>query len=76
MNATRKLTEAIAQPRAMRAASALRWLKDCGVEHRRQAYDEWLGVATPGEVRKHHQDWMGKFPQWAEHTTATVKDKK
>jgi len=70
MNATRKLTDAIAQPRAMRAAKALRWLKDCGVEHRRQAYDAWLGLATAGEVRKHYRDWMGAFPQWAEHLTA------
>jgi hypothetical protein len=73
MNATRKLTEDLAQPRAMRAAKALRWLKDCGVEHRRQAYGDWLSLATAGEVRKHHKDWMGKFPQWAEHTTAKEK---
>ena len=74
MNATRKLTEAIATPRAQRAMALLCWLKDCGVEHRRQAYDDWLSLATAGEVRKHHKDWMGKFPQWAEHTTAKEKE--
>jgi hypothetical protein len=87
MNATRKLTEAIAQPRAMRAAKALERLKGCVVEYPRseypdpeaqaqrwvkqwrekhQAYEEWLGLATAGEVRRHHRSWMGKFPQWAE----------
>lgn len=52
-------------PRAQRAMRALQRLRYCGVQYRRQAYDEWLGVATPGEVRKYHQGWMGKFPQWA-----------
>ena len=60
-------------PRAQRAMKALQRLRYCGVQHRRQAYDEWLGLATPGEVRKHHRDWMGKFPQWAEHESARIK---
>lgn len=59
--------------RAYRAHKALDRLNVSAPEHRAQAYDEWLGVATPGEVRKHHRDWMGKFPQWAEHTTAKEK---
>ena len=56
--------------RAQRAMKALQWLRECGVQYRREAYNEWLGLATPGEVRKYHKDWMGKFPQWAERVTA------
>lgn len=56
--------------RAERAKAALKRLNECGPEHRRQAYDDWLGVATAGEVRKHHKDWMGAFPQWAERVYA------
>jgi len=62
--------------RAERAEKALHHLKFCGVEHRRQAYDDWLGVATPGEVRRHWKAWMGPFPQWAEYETARIKEKK
>lgn len=60
-------------PRAQRAMKLLQRLRYCGVEHRRQAYDDWLSLATPGEVRKYHQGWMGKFPQWAEHESARIK---
>ena len=28
-------------------------------------YNSWLGVATPGEVRKHWSGWMGPWPMWA-----------
>ncbi len=59
--------------RAMRAAKALHHLRFCGVEHRRRAYDDWLGLATPGEVRRHWKAWMGPFPQWAERETARIE---
>ena len=62
--------------RADRAKAALIRLKEYGPEYRRQAYDDWLGVATPGEVRMHHRDWMGAFPQWAEFETAKIKEGK
>ena len=58
--------------RAARAAAALTRLKACQPEQRRQAYDEWLGLATGGEVRRHHKDWMGPFPQWAEFETIDI----
>ena len=58
--------------RAARAAAALTRLKACQPENRRQAYDEWLGLATPGEVRKHHRAWMGAFTQWAEFETIDI----
>ena len=57
-------------PRAQRAMELLQRLRYCGVQYRRQAYDDWLSLATPGEVRKYHKDWMGKFPQWAERISA------
>ena len=60
-------------PRAQRAMELLQRLRYCGVQHRRQAYDDWLSLATAGEVRKHHKDWMGKFPQWAERISARFK---
>ena len=31
-----------------------------------------LMPATGGEVRKHHRDWMGPFPQWAEYETIDI----
>jgi hypothetical protein len=62
--------------RADRAKAALIRLKEYGPEYRAQAYDDWLGVATPGEVRRHWRQWMGAFPQWAEHETARIKEEK
>lgn len=58
--------------RAARAAAALTRLKGCQPEHRAQTYQDWLGLATPGEVRKHHRAWMGAFPQWAEFETIDI----
>ena len=60
--------------RAYRALKALDRLNVSAPEYRAQAYEEWLGVATPGEVRRHHRSWMGKFPQWAEHESARIKE--
>ena len=62
--------------RADRAKAALTRLRDCAPEYRAQAYDEWLGVATAGEVRRHWRQWMGKFPSWAEYETARIKEGK
>jgi len=39
--------------RAKRAAVTLQWLKTCSPEFRAQIYDDWLGLATAGEVRKY-----------------------
>lgn len=72
MNET-QIDKLLRPTRAKRAAMALYHLKFCGVEHRRQAYDDWLGLATAGEVRRHHRDWMGPFPQWAEYETARIE---
>jgi hypothetical protein len=60
-------------PRAKRAKIRLRRLKECTPRYTAQAYKDWLKVATPGEVRRHHRDWMGPFPQWAERETARVE---
>jgi len=59
--------------RAKRAAVTLQWLKTCSPEFRAQIYDDWLGLATPGEVRKYWKAWMGPFPQWAEFLTARIE---
>lgn len=56
--------------RAERAKELLKRLHECGPEYRAQAYDDWLSLATAGEVRKHHKDWMGAFPAWAERVYA------
>ena len=62
--------------RADRAKAALTRMHQSSPEYHAQAYDEWLGVATPGEVRRHWKPWMGAFPQWAEFETAKIKEGK
>ena len=70
------MSSIVMSSRAYRAHKALDRLNVSAPEYRAQAYDEWLGVATPGEVRRHWRQWMGAFPQWAEHETARIKEEK
>lgn len=62
--------------RAQRAMKLLRCLRACAPEYRAQACDDWLSLATAGEVRRHWKPWMGAFPPWAEHETARIKEEK
>lgn len=50
--------------RKQRAAAALRRLQQCQPEYRAQLFDDWIEVATGGEVRRHWRAWMGPFPAW------------
>ena len=52
--------------RAHTARIALDDLIAAPPERRAQAYDRWLRVATPGEVRAAWRDYMGPFPAWAD----------
>ena len=70
------MSSIVMSSRAYRAHKALDRLYVSAPEYRRQAYDEWLGVATPGEVRRHGRRWMGAFPPWAEFETAKIKEGK
>lgn len=51
--------------RRTRAANRLAALRAAAPEHRWQAYDSWLEVATGAEVRRAWRSWMGPFPGWA-----------
>ena len=70
------MSSIVMSSRAYRAHKALDRLNVSAPEYRAQAYDDWLALATPGEVRKYHRDWMGAFPQWAEFETARIKEGK
>jgi hypothetical protein len=48
--------------RAALAAAALTALHDAAPEHRRQRRDEWLALATPGEIRRKYRAWMNIIP--------------
>lgn len=54
--------------RAARAAERLAYLRSCAPEHRAQAYDSWLELATAAEVRRYWRPWMSRsrtMPAWA-----------
>jgi hypothetical protein len=52
--------------RALRARLALAALLEAPPERRLQTKENWLFVATPGEVRRGWRAWMGTMPGWAE----------
>ena len=56
----KKLTD-----RALRARLALAALMEAPPERHLQARENWLFVATPGEVRRGWRAWMGPMPGWA-----------
>ena len=51
--------------RAKTAARLLSDLKAARPEMRYGLYGDWLGIATPGEVRRYWRSWMGRWPGWA-----------
>ena len=51
--------------RSLRARLALAALMEAPPERHLQARENWLFVATPGEVRRGWRAWMGAMPGWA-----------
>ena len=60
MDSARKVS-----PRACLVASRLAQYRAAAYQHRAQARDAWLQVATAAEVRRAWASWMGALPGWA-----------